>query len=87
MNLGTFPLRSIETAPRDGTWILLVGGEQDHSSEYEAERAPMPPMVVARWEGDDYSEGWRFALYDGGYYGIWNDPTGWLPLPDVETKA
>jgi hypothetical protein len=69
----------IETAPRDGTWVLLTGGEC--FGEDDGERT-----VVAQW--DEYGGGtWHFAWYDDGYYGAYYGPTHWMPLPAPPESA
>ena len=71
----------IETAPRDGTWILLAGGRVEYG--WYAEQ---PPLVVGQYTNDgpggldDWQ--WHFAWYDGGYYGEYIGPTHWQPLPE-----
>ena len=69
-------MKSIHSAPRDGTKILLIGGHQDFS-EYEDDHAT--GIAVGWW--DAHCNEWLFCSYDDGYYGIWEDPTHWLPLP------
>ena len=68
----------METAPKAGTWILLVGGES--SDEEGGSR-----VVVGQWSDDLYGHKteprWMFAWYDGGYYGEYDAPTHWMPLP------
>ena len=71
--------QSIETAPRDGTWILLCGGEID----YAWDGSDKPICVVAQYESDSADGGWQFAWYDGGYFGTYVNPTHWMPLPDL----
>ena len=66
----------IETALRDGSWILLAGGRIDDGWEYGVDK---PAVVSGQWAD---SECWQFAWYDGGYYGEYKDPTHWMPLPD-----
>lgn len=63
----------IETAPRDGTWVLLTGG----SIAYGWCEDDKPPMAVGQRAGDC----WQFAWYDSGYYGKYENPTHWMPLP------
>jgi len=70
----------IETAPKDGTWVLLSGG----SIYYGWDGETFPPHVVAQFiGGPKYREEqcWQFAWYDGGYYGEYENPTHWMPLP------
>jgi hypothetical protein len=74
----------IETAPKDGTWVLLTGGVIDYGWEYGEEK---PRCVVGQFKpGGDGSNGpWQFAWYDGGYYGAYENPTHWMPLPASPT--
>lgn len=72
----------IETAPRDGTWILLAGGTCDgDDGDYDGR------PVVAQWttrlncRTDPKYGRWQFAWYEGGYDGEYEDPTHWMPLP------
>ena len=77
----------IATAPRDGTWVLLAGGECDYDEESDAKTRP----VVGQWR--NYRNGrttdwhWQFAWYDGGYYGEYETPTHWMPLPAPPQSA
>lgn len=74
----------IETAPKDGTWVLLIGGicfdEDDRCIDSSR-------PVVGQWtchlngEDDPRYGRWQFAWYDGGYYGEYKGPTLWMPLP------
>jgi len=71
----------IETAPKDGTWVLLSGG----GIYYGWDGDTIPTAVVGQYT--DYLNGgttnphWQFAWYDGGYYGEYASPTHWMPLP------
>jgi len=72
----------IETAPKDGTWVLLSGG----AVEYDWDGKTKPAMVVGQYthwrDGVTAEEGWwQFAWYDGGFYGEYEAPTHWQPLP------
>lgn len=74
----------IETAPKDGTWVRLKGGAITYCWDGDNE----PPEVVAQYthyiNGTTKTEGWwQFAWYDGGYYGKYEAPTHWRPLPDA----
>lgn len=74
--------KPIKTAPKDGTEILITGGEPDYSwdnSEWE------PSMVVAVW--DKNRKQWHFAYYDAGVYGMWFNPTHWMPLPKLPKES
>lgn len=67
------PWQPIETAPRDGTWVLVTGGDIC----YGWDGISKPSAVAAQFEG----RAWQFAWYDSGYYGEYEDPTHWMPLP------
>ena len=73
----------IETAPRDGTYVLLAGGNCKGDEDDNDGR-----QVVAQWTNylnchTDTNYGkWQFAWYDGGYFGEYVKPTHWMPLPD-----
>lgn len=67
----------IETAPRDGTSVLLSDGMQ---------------MAVAYWSapgitGKSYK--WLIQEYPDGDYNSWiefEDPTHWMPLPPLPSS-
>lgn len=63
----------IETAPQDGTWVMLCGGVINYGWDGDSE----PPVVVGQRAGAV----WQFAWYDSGYYGEYEEPTHWMPLP------
>jgi hypothetical protein len=75
----------IETAPKDGSWVLLSGGE----IEYRWDGDSQPPAVVAQWSTtlnlETVAGHWQFAWYDGGYYGEYVNPTHWMSLPPPKT--
>ena len=82
----------IETAPRDGTWVLLAGGRTD-------EDLPMPLVsdadrlwqtlalhrpVVARWDAADpdidYDGAWVYGHWDSAWRSAYYEPAQWMPL-------
>lgn len=71
----------IETAPMDGTWVLLTGG----SINYGWDGDTTPEVVSAQYSHElNFAKAdghWQFAWYDGGYYGMYPNPTHWMPLP------
>lgn len=75
----------IETAPKDGTWILLTGGNIEEW-DVDEEVTNNPPIVTARfyrieWWGSDLFD-WYIAPYDSGLLHIsYENPTHWMPLP------
>lgn len=65
----------IETAPRNGAWVLMTGGNSDYGWDGDT----FPDVVSAQFVNGE----WQFAWYDGGYYGVYDGPTHWMPLPDA----
>lgn len=71
--------RTIDSAPKDGTWVLVTGCESGDEDSTQ-------PCIVAQWtnhlNGETRPGGWwQFAWFDSGYYGRCGDPTHWMPLP------
>ena len=75
------PIADMPDALKDGRAMLLYGGFPDwlHSDEvlgdWEDGRRVLTwekARPVSAWWDD---EKWRYASYDGGYYGIYDDPT------------
>lgn len=67
----------IETAPKDGTAVLVTGGTygcDDISCEFH--HLPFKEVAVARWDKVDRM--WWFC-FGGAFYA---NPTCWMPLPD-----
>ena len=64
--------QTIETAPKDGSWVMLAGGDV-----YGMWDGDEPPCVV----GQHVNDAWHLAWYDGGWLGEYFWPTHWMPLP------
>ncbi len=68
----------IETAPKDGTWILIYGSVDD-----EGERRKISVAQYTNYlNGGETDWHWQFAWYDGGYCGLVDEATHWMPLPE-----
>ena len=63
--------RPIETAPKDGTWVLLCWKETPTGSECFDEWSP--GQAVGKW----YYDGWMRC----SEYSVGGNPTHWMPLP------
>ena len=80
----------IESAPKDGTWVLLCGGktteELDSFGDIYQEDINRP--VVAKWLA--YESGWVICYWDIGWRDGYNNPSHWAILPrppQEEAKA
>jgi len=64
----------IETAPKDGSGILIAGGTYIYS-DYE----PMPflSVTIAQW----YQDGWRGDTFAHDEWNV-HKPTHWMRLPE-----
>lgn len=81
----TIEKRPIETAPKDGTWVLLFGGNscEDFYNHKQPPEEFLKRPIVARWEPDyDADDGgyWVYAFWDGEWRSIYDAPTHWAPL-------
>ena len=57
----------IETAPKDGTWIVICDGR--HAGCF----------LAAYWDGDEEAP-YKWFTVDGSYHADF--PTHWMPLPE-----
>ena len=67
--------QAIETAPRDGSWILIGGGHADPEEWYGTYDEPW--AVVATFRDNE----WSFADWDGALRSHYLNPKWWMPLP------
>jgi hypothetical protein len=63
----------IETAPKDGTWILVTGGDIGYNWDGDT----IPAVTTAQW----HYKSWQMAWFDSGCLGEYDNPTHWMPLP------
>jgi hypothetical protein len=63
----------IESAPKDGTWILLRGG--DDRENY------VGPCVAAFFETRGNLYEWVYSFWDGDWRSSYENPSEWMPIP------
>ena len=68
----------IETAPKDGSWVLVFDPSNIDES-YEVR--PVSAQWTEDMNGGKTDWHWQFAWFDGGYFGDC-EPTHWMPLPE-----
>lgn len=70
-------LQPIETAPTDGTWILLSGGRTDEDFCMEDNHpSDLSRAVTGKWfEGE-----WVFSFWDGAWRGTYCCPKYWADI-------
>jgi hypothetical protein len=74
----------IETAPHDGTWILLCGGKCTGEGPDPWQAA----CVTACWDAENYyarremrAGSWVRSYWDAWHLCLYDAPTHWAPLP------
>lgn len=83
----------IETAPRDGTAILLFYPEGrwiDPGEANDSDGQVQPDMIVARFDVEWGKRSGMDANCWEGYYNAFcgrGEPTHWMPLPDPPDAA
>ena len=74
----------MKTAPTDGSWVLLWGGETEESGDDMTDGVDDKRPVVAKWIGwREYGRtegGWVYANWDGRWRSFYVHPTHWSPL-------
>jgi hypothetical protein len=79
-------LNLMDTAPRDGTPILVWGvWSWYHNGELKAGKHTAKPAICSYYtfdyHGEDEPEGCWFSLTENPYNDEVLNPIGWLPLP------
>lgn len=72
--------QSIETAPKDGSSILVYGLPERHPKLESWFNQSVP--IVAHWDSIDEA----FCISGGDWLGPFIDPTHWMPLPEPPPK-
>lgn len=75
--------QTIESAPKDGAFVLLAGGTTSEDDYNEIGVESSRP-VTAKWLADPYCESdssWVYDFWDGDWRSSYAKPTHWQPLP------
>ena len=73
--------RPIETAPKDGTEILVCGGTFSDDCDWSDTAYPYSGYAIVQWDGQDNGHPWEgHPCHDGDGYRN-HAPTHWMPLP------
>ncbi len=78
----------IETAPRDGSQIMVSGGTFTVDTSWDM--SPMKhegPSICGWINGPWGSDGWRGENAEGHDNFWWYQPTHWMPLPSIERRG
>jgi hypothetical protein len=71
--------RTIDSAPLDGTWVLLLGG-RTNEDDYMSTGVNINRPVVAFYLPDPYDPAWVFCFWDGSWRSVYDNPTHWKSL-------
>lgn len=79
----------IVTAPKDGSFVLLCGGDTEEDFYcYDSPPSDGKRHVVAKWaNAEDESSycrysGWVYGFWDGMWFSSYENPTHWMSLPE-----
>ena len=74
--------QKIETAPKDGSTILIAGGTIMYDGSTYDDWFPFKGVALANWS-TRYDGGWISGNAEGYDEFIWHKPTRWMPMPEA----
>lgn len=74
----------IETAPNDGTEVLVFG---QFAGEISGPHSEREYGIACYTSGRTDYEGFEWCVLGGDYYATWCNPTHWQPLPAPPESA
>ena len=73
----------METAPRDGTMILVYWGTLIDA--IHGDKTPLDGVALVYYDKSLDEEGW-YVAHCNYYYPMILNPTGWMPAPTVKVR-
>lgn len=77
----------IDSAPKDGTWILLAGGKTSEDYYLPDHADESRRCSVGAWYEEPGWDGcWKIGFWDGAWRTEYEKPTHWMPLPEAPNE-
>lgn len=74
--------QTMDTAPKDGTWVLLMGGRTTEDFYSDRVINEQKRIVVCKW----FEDNWVFCYWDGEWREEYQYPAMWAPLLELPPR-